>query len=190
MSDARNRTPRKTQSSSERPKFALHGLAARAEIVLLEAETIVLVVRGACAIRTPSQKLQRVEAGSLLQRAGKRIDHVMQRALRSMQLEPAKAWTVEKLARSLGLSRAAFARRFVAFTGRSPMRYLTELRLGLAASLLENTDAGLAEIASHVGYASEFAFNRAFKRHHGIAPGQFRRDRARMSLAAPTLLAA
>ena len=119
-------------------------------------------------------------SGALLLRqapAGPALDRRIARALSLLQADPAKPWTVERMARAVGLSRAAFARRFAAITGRSPARFLSELRLALAASLLESTDEALAEVASRVGYASEFAFSRAFKRQHGLAPGSFRRLR-------------
>jgi AraC-like DNA-binding protein len=92
-----------------------------------------------------------------------------------LQAEPQQRWTVTRLARAVGLSRAAFARRFSAATGESPLRYLAELRLALAATSLEAGDESLAELARRVGYASEFAFSRAFKRRYGVAPGTYRR---------------
>lgn len=84
-------------------------------------------------------------------------------------------WTVSKLARRVGLSRPAFARRFVEQTGQSPVRYLTSARMQRAAELVRDTREGLARIGAQVGYDSEFAFNRAFKRFHHVAPGTFRR---------------
>ena len=160
-----------------------------AELVLEGVETALLIVRGACAIRTKSGKLERVEAGTLLlhPRETRSLDRRIARALELMRSEPGKRWTVERLARAVGLSRAAFARHFVETTGRSPLRHLSDVRLALAASLLETSDASLAEIAARVGYASEFAFSRAFKRRHGVAPGRFRRLGAQ---PAPVLLAA
>jgi len=160
------------------PVLAVHRLAEGAQLLLSEADTVVLVVRGACAIRGATQKLERVEAGAVVLRHGqanRTLDQRVGRALALVQADPAKRWTVESLARAVGLSRAAFARRFAAVSGRSPVRYLSELRLALAASLLETTDDSLAELATRVGYTSEFAFSRAFKRKHGVAPGSFRR---------------
>ena len=157
----------------------VHRLAAGTQLVLSDSDTVILVVRGACATRGARQESKRLEAGALvLCRATNTspIDKQVARALRLLQAEPAKAWTVQRLARAVGLSRAAFARRFLAVAGRSPRRFLCELRLGLAASLLESTDDSLAQVALHVGYASEFAFSRAFKRRHGVAPGSFRRQ--------------
>jgi AraC-like DNA-binding protein len=164
--------------SAEAPH--VHRLTAGTQLVLCDSETVILVVRGACVTRGARQESKRLEAGALVLRGatnGPPIDKQVARALAFLQADPAKAWTVQRLGRAVGLSRAAFARRFSAVTGRSPRRFLSELRLGLAASLLERTDDSLAEIARHVGYASEFAFSRAFKRRHGVAPGSFRRSR-------------
>ena len=97
------------------------------------------------------------------------------RAIQLMQNELTKRWTVNELARRVGLSRAAFARRFVAETGDTPARFLARQRLMRARELLHESDAGLAQIAAQVGYDSEFAFNRAFKRLMHIAPGTFRK---------------
>jgi AraC-like DNA-binding protein len=102
-------------------------------------------------------------------------DEQVQRAIALMRAEPALRWTVSSLARRVGLSRPAFARRFGAATGTSPLRYLTRLRMQRAAELLRGTELGLARIAQQVGYSSEFAFNRAFKRVYRVAPGGFRR---------------
>jgi len=102
-------------------------------------------------------------------------DDAVRRAVDIMRADLAAAWTVTSLARRVGLSRPAFARRFRESEGTSPMRHLTRLRLDEAARLLRVTDDGLAGVAARVGYASEFAFNRAFKRHHGQAPGLYRR---------------
>jgi transcriptional regulator GlxA family with amidase domain len=98
------------------------------------------------------------------------------KAIALLQAAPDKRWTVERLARAVGLSRAAFARRFEGAAGLTPLRYLTRYRMLFAAELLRDSDASLAEVAARVGYESQFAFSRAFKRHHGLAPGVFRRS--------------
>ncbi|HTN90281.1 MAG TPA: AraC family transcriptional regulator, partial [Sorangium sp.] len=103
------------------------------------------------------------------------IDRRVGRALQLIQEKPAARWTIEALARAAGLSRAAFARRFLAELGVPPLRYVAELRMQRAAELLAEGDRSLASIAAEVGYDSEFAFSRAFKRHTGEAPGAFRR---------------
>jgi AraC-like DNA-binding protein len=179
---------RKNGARSERESL-VYRLPADAQLVLSATDSLVLIVRGACDLRTSSGKLARVPAGTVLLRQSdkKNLDRQVARALGLLHAEPAKRWTVERLARAVGLSRAAFARRFVATSGRSPLRYLTELRLALAAAWLETDDPSLAEVALRVGYASEFAFSRAFKRQYGLAPGGFRRLRAPFT---PTLLAA
>jgi AraC-like DNA-binding protein len=105
-------------------------------------------------------------------------DARVERALAVLNADIEKRWTVELLARKVGLSRPALARQFQRVLGLSPMRYLTERRMQLAAALLLATDAGLAEVATRVGYSSEFAFNRAFKRHHRVPPGTYRRTAA------------
>jgi AraC-like DNA-binding protein len=95
-------------------------------------------------------------------------------ALAAMHRDPARPWTVAALAAEAQLSRAAFARRFTALTGRPPLSYLTWWRLTTAARLLGQDDAPLAVVAKAAGYTSEFAFAAAFKRQHGIAPGRWR----------------
>jgi AraC-like DNA-binding protein len=81
-------------------------------------------------------------------------------------------------AKAVGLSRAAFARRFARALGVSPIAYLAELRLARAAQRLSECDHSLAEVATEVGYESEFAFSRAFKRRYGVPPAAYRRLRA------------
>ncbi|GGR25931.1 AraC family transcriptional regulator [Streptomyces roseolus] len=96
-------------------------------------------------------------------------------SLSLMHEEPQRAWTVEGLARAVTMSRAAFARRFKDLVGSTPLAYLAELRVDLAARLLRDTDSPVGDIARSVGYASEFAFSRAFSRRHGLPPGRYRR---------------
>ncbi|KYF70948.1 AraC family transcriptional regulator [Sorangium cellulosum] len=108
-------------------------------------------------------------------RAAGAFDRRVARALQLIQEKLAARWTIEALARAAGLSRAAFARRFLAEVGVPPLRYVAELRMQRAAELLAEGDRSLASVAAEVGYDSEFAFSRAFKRHTGEAPGAFRR---------------
>jgi AraC-like DNA-binding protein len=95
-------------------------------------------------------------------------------ALRALHSDPGHPWTVAELAARASLSRAAFARRFQQELGVAPLTYLTDWRMGLARERLRDTDDGIAAIARSLGYASEFSFAAAFKRHEGIAPGRWR----------------
>jgi AraC-like DNA-binding protein len=101
------------------------------------------------------------------------------RALTAMHGNPARAWTLESLAREVGLSRSALAERFTHIVGQPPMHYLTNWRMQLAASLLLSGVDGVAHVAERVGYESEAAFSRAFKKAVGVAPGQWRKHRRR-----------
>jgi AraC-like DNA-binding protein len=103
-------------------------------------------------------------------------DRRIERALEILDGDLSKFWTVELLARAVGLSRPAFARQFVRMLHLSPMRYLTRRRMQRSAQLLLESDASIAEIAALVGYQSEFAFGRAFKRHHQLPPGVYRQQ--------------
>ncbi|NUP39073.1 MAG: helix-turn-helix transcriptional regulator, partial [Streptomyces sp.] len=96
-------------------------------------------------------------------------------ALEAVHDEPGRAWTVEELGARGGLSRSAFARRFTALVGMPPLTYLTWWRMTSAGRLLLSGDAPLSAVAQQVGYVSEFAFAKAFKREYGIAPGRYRR---------------
>ncbi|MFF0073169.1 AraC family transcriptional regulator [Streptomyces sp. NPDC005494] len=102
-------------------------------------------------------------------------DPAVTAALHAIHQDPARPWTVAKLAAEAGLSRATLARRFTAMVGQPPLSYLTWWRLTTAARLLQTTEAPLRSIAVRVGYTSEFAFANAFKRAHGLAPGAYRR---------------
>ncbi|MFG1703711.1 AraC family transcriptional regulator [Nonomuraea sp. M3C6] len=103
-------------------------------------------------------------------------DPAISRALDAIHRAPAQRWTVESLGAYAGLSRAGFARRFTSLVGQPPLAYLTWWRLASAALLLRESDASVAEVATRVGYGSEFAFGNAFKREYGLAPGKYRRQ--------------
>ncbi len=104
-------------------------------------------------------------------------DPVVGTALRLMHDTPAHPWTVADLAAEVGISRAAFARRFTALVGEPPMSYLTGWRIALAADLLRGTDLTVATIAGKVGYANAFALSVAFKRLRGTRPSDHRGPR-------------
>lgn len=97
-------------------------------------------------------------------------------ALDAIHRAPAAPWTVESLGARVGLSRAAFARRFTKLVGQPPLAYVTWWRLATAARLLtEEPEVSVAEVARRVGYGSEFAFGSAFKREYGVSPGRYQR---------------
>jgi AraC-like DNA-binding protein len=95
-------------------------------------------------------------------------------ALTAMHTDAAHAWTVPELAAISGLSRAASARIFRLALGQAPMQYLTEWRKTLARDHLRAGELSLAQISARTGYASPYAFAAAFRRHHGVPPGQWR----------------
>jgi AraC-like DNA-binding protein len=102
-------------------------------------------------------------------------DPVIGQALSLLHKEPAHPWTILSLAKRVGLSRTRLAERFRHFLGDSPMAYLAQWRLKLGAEILQSSEDSVAEIAATVGYGSEAAFNRAFKREFACPPAQFRR---------------
>lgn len=99
----------------------------------------------------------------------------VERALAALRAEPERRFSVSELAKIAGASRATFVRSFTRAVGFTPSAWLAAQRLERARTLLVETDAGLAELASRTGYASEFSLSRAFKRRFGVAPGVLRR---------------
>ena len=104
-------------------------------------------------------------------------DPIIGQALALLHKDPTHPWTMSDLARHVGLSRTRLAERFRHFLGESPMAYLAQWRLKLGAELLQSTEESVAEVAATVGYGSEAAFNRAFRREFDCPPAQFRRNR-------------
>lgn len=125
------------------------------------------------AVRRYADSLPTQSAGWL---AGMR-DRLVGRALALMHEQPAQDWTIEELGRRVGLSRSALHERFVQLIGVPPMQYLAHWRIQAAARLLLETRATVAAIALEVGYDSEAAFARAFKRLVGKPPAAWRRER-------------
>ncbi|MFO1313613.1 MAG: AraC family transcriptional regulator [Burkholderiales bacterium] len=126
------------------------------------------------AIRRYIDTLPQEQTGWL---AGLR-DRFVGRALALMHDRPAHPWTIEDLARDVGLSRSALAQRFATLVGSPPMQYLARWRLQIAAQALRSGEKQVAEVAGDVGYESEAAFNRAFKREFGSPPAAWRRAMA------------
>jgi len=110
-------------------------------------------------------------------------DRIVGAALNAMHARPAKAWTLEELAREAGTSRSVLAERFQQLVGSSPMQYLTQWRMLLAANLLCRSNAPLSRIAEDVGYQTDTAFSRAFRREYGVPPAAWRRSRGERAAA-------
>jgi AraC-like DNA-binding protein len=108
--------------------------------------------------------------------AGLRDDSVG-RVLGKFHERPAQVWTLDDLSKEVGMSRSVLAERFAHFVGVPPMQYLAQWRMQLAATLLSSTSMNLWEIAERVGYGSEAALSRAYKRWVGVAPADWRRGK-------------
>lgn len=104
-------------------------------------------------------------------------DPVVGQALARLHAEPARSWTLPELAREVGASRSVLVERFTSFVGHPPMLYLTRWRMQLAASRLAAGGAPLSAVANEVGYESEAAFCRAFKKVTGVTPASWRSRR-------------
>lgn len=126
------------------------------------------------AVRRYADTLQEGQTGWL---AGLR-DRYVARALALLHRDITRSWTVDDLGREVGLSRSALAERFTRLIGMAPMHYLANWRMQVAAQELRNTGASLAIIANKVGYESEAAFSRAFKKTFGTAPATWRRSKS------------
>ena len=135
-------------------------LARLSEVLFLEA------------IRRFIDTLPPSETGWL---AGAR-DEVVGRSLMLLHQSPMQPWTIAELAKRVGASRSSLAQRFVHYLGVPPMKYLADWRMRLAAKLLSSTNRSVLEVAVQVGYDSEAAFTRAFKRRYGNPPAQYRRS--------------
>jgi AraC-like DNA-binding protein len=124
------------------------------------------------AVRRYAEGLPQGQTGWL---AGLRDPHVA-RALALLHRDIARPWSVDDLSREVGLSRSALADRFIGLIGMPPMHYVASWRMQVATQKLRSTNASLAQIADLVGYGSEAAFSRAFKKAFGTAPATWRRS--------------
>ncbi|MEM7152195.1 MAG: AraC family transcriptional regulator [Myxococcota bacterium] len=105
-------------------------------------------------------------------------DGSIRHALKLIHRYPSDPWTVESLGKAAGMSRSSFSARFQSLVGSPPLKYLTQLRMHLAANALDGDGhSSLAQIGSKVGYDTESSFSRAFKRYFGVSPGAYRRQR-------------
>jgi AraC-like DNA-binding protein len=155
-------------------QYAAHEVAAGrpgSETVLAKLSELLFVE----AIRRYVDSLPSEQTGWL---AGLRDPHVA-RSLALFHNDIARAWTIDELGREVGLSRSSLADRFTRLIGQAPMHYLINWRMQVAAHDLRNTGASLAQVAEMIGYDSEAAFSRAFKKVFGAAPATWRRQGSR-----------
>jgi AraC-like DNA-binding protein len=112
-------------------------------------------------------------------------DAQIEKAAELLSQQPTRQWTLQGLAREVGLSRTLLAARFREATGDSPMRHLAKLRLGQAAGYLITANLSVEAIARRTGYASDASLSKAFKREFGVSPGSYRRCRDRIPWSEP-----
>jgi len=142
-----------------------------------DAERRTTVIAGECrrgshgAASAPAEQLTPEQTGWL---AGLH-DPVVGPAIAQLHAKPSHAWTLEELAHTIASSRSVLAERFSRVVGVAPMLYLTRWRLQLAAERLARGSAKVATVGAQVGYDSEAAFSRAFKRETGQSPAAWRR---------------
>ena len=151
--------------------FAANEVAAGrpgSEITLAKLSELLFVE----AVRRYAESLPEGQTGWL---AGL-CDPYVARALALFHGDVARPWTVDELGREIGLARSALTDRFTRLIGVAPMHYLANWRMQIAAQKLRDTGASLAQIAEAVGYDSEAAFSRAFKKVFGMAPATWRRS--------------
>ena len=152
-------------------KYAADEIAAGqmgSETILAKISELLFVE----AIRRYAENLPDEETGWL---SGLR-DPVVSKALTLLHSQLEKPWTVEALGREVGLSRSALADRFIRYVGLPPIQYLTQWRMRVAANELRNSNRSLLEVAERVGYDTEAAFSRAFKREMGVPPAKWRKE--------------
>jgi AraC-like DNA-binding protein len=110
-------------------------------------------------------------------------DPAIGQALRLIHDRYAEEWTSDGLAREVGMSRSAFAARFTELLGEPPMRYCARWRMQVAANMLRDEQQNVSNVAYHVGFNSEAAFSRAFKREYGVPPATWRRGAITVAVA-------
>lgn len=103
-------------------------------------------------------------------------DRIVGKALTALHQRPCQDWTLADLARAAGTSRWVLAERFQQLVGKSPMQYLTQWRMLMAANLLRRSNAPLSRVAEEVGYQNDTSFSRAFRREYGQPPAAWRRN--------------
>ena len=159
-------------------KSVLHVMAAEARVLRPGGETVItrladiLVIH---AIRSWIAQDPAAQTGWL----GALQDKQIGRVISLIHREPARPWTLESMAADAAMSRSAFAARFTELVGESAMHYVTRWRMHMALTLLREDDAPIGDLSRRLGYESEAAFSRAFKRYIGVSPGAARRNSER-----------
>jgi transcriptional regulator GlxA family with amidase domain len=138
------------------------------------SETVLAKLSELLFVETVRRYVENLPEGQTGWLAGLRDTHVG-RALARLHRDIARPWTVDALGREVGLSRSALADRFIRLIGVPPMHYLANWRMQVAMQKLRGTNTSLAQVAEMVGYESEAAFSRAFKKAVGTAPAGWRR---------------
>jgi AraC-like DNA-binding protein len=154
--------------SSVRHLVSEAGRGRPGQSVLLSKMAEALFIEG---LRRYMEQLPPEQTGWL---AGAR-DPIVGGALAALHRKPCHHWTLDELAAEAGASRSVLAERFSRLLGEPPLTYLARWRLQLASRLLQTTRKTIVNVALDVGYESEAAFNRAFKREYGLPPAQYRR---------------
>jgi AraC-like DNA-binding protein/mannose-6-phosphate isomerase-like protein (cupin superfamily) len=126
-------------------------------------------------VETLRRYISRMPEGQTGWLAGLR-DRAVGKCLALMHEKPAHPWTIESLAREAGTSRSVLAEKFTHYVGQSPIQYLARWRMAIASNLLRRSGSSLMQIALEVGYETDAAFSRAFKREFGVPPASWRRQ--------------
>ncbi len=158
----------------ERLQAALSLLAAEAREPRLGGEAVITRLADILIIQALRAWME-TDAGAHTGWLGALRDEQIGRAIALIHRDPARDWTVESLARELAMSRSAFAARFTALVGEPAIAYVTRWRMQVAVAALRDEHATVGELAGRLGYRSEAAFARAFKRETGMPPGAVRR---------------
>lgn len=137
------------------------------------AETVLAKVSELMFVQAIRQHMDRLPESTASWLCGLRDEHIG-KALQLIHSSPEADWTLERLGKEAGLSRSVFAERFARYTGQPPMHYLGRWRMQVASRLLEAGES-MGRVAERVGYSSEAAFQRAFKKLVGVPPGTWRR---------------
>jgi len=160
--------------AAERLQGTLSLMAAEAREPRLGGEAVITRLADILVIQALRAWLER-DPGARTGWLGALRDEQVGRAIALIHADPARDWTVASLARELAMSRSAFAARFTALVGEPVMAYVTRWRMQVALAALRDEGATVAELAHRLGYRSEAAFARAFKRETGMPPGAVRR---------------